>query len=365
MVSNGWSAMRSDRSSGSWVTVYAAVVALLLVSLAALPAGAQIRGTVVDSSGRPVAGVAVEVWSAFRQLSSQMTGVGGTFRFAPDSVQAAGGIMARGVGWKTAHVRVAQGDTLVVVRLEPHAATLDGITVTARRAACPNREDPRARAIWTALRDRYDGGRDSSTLAAYAVQVQSIGPKDQIGFVDTTGASPSWRKTLVPLRRMWERRISLHGYALPLRESLVEQYAGWMYPPLESQYATHFVEDLFGDRHTFSVARSTGSETVLRFCPRERSGKVPRIEGTLTLSGDGSPVRVAWKYLTPEPREDAGGEVDFAPASVSPAVPLLLPATALYWRKTTQGRYFQRWEKFEEWRVVDYFAVPDRSSRPD
>jgi hypothetical protein len=329
------------------------------------PAAAQLRGTVADPAGRPLAGVTVEAWSPLRLLRARVTDTEGAFRFAPEEVADAQGILARGAGWRTVHVRVAPGDTLVAIRLDPHAAALEGITVTARRASCPNREDARARALWTALRDRYDGGRDSSTLAAYALHFESVGPKDRIGFVDTASLSPSWFKTSLPHRRLWERRISLHGYALPLRESLVEQYAGWIYPPLESQYATHFVEDLFGDRHTFSVARSTGSETVLRFCPRERSGKVPRIEGTLTLSGDGSPVRVAWKYLTPEPREDAGGEVDFAPASVSPAVPLLLPATALYWRKTTQGRYFQRWEKFEEWRVVDYFAVPDRSSRPD
>lgn len=98
--------------------------------------------------------VAVEIWSPFRQLGVRASDARGEFRFSREEAKDASGILARRVGMKSAHLRIGPGDTLVVLRMDPEPEALEGLTVTASRASCPNRETPRARALWTALRDR-------------------------------------------------------------------------------------------------------------------------------------------------------------------------------------------------------------------
>ena len=342
-----------------------AVAALALAHLLASAASAQLRGRVVDAGGQPVSGVAVEIWSPVRRLGVRVADDGGAFQFSREEAREVSGILARRVGWRTAHLRASPGDTLVVVRMEPQPEALEGLTVTATRTVpCPNRESPRARALWTALRDRYRGGADTSAAASYYLSVESVGPKEQVGMVDTARAQRGWLKSVEPHRRLWARLISTGGYGFEIRQSMGEAYAAWQYPPLESYYATHFVEDLFGAQHTLSIVRESADEVVLRFCPRERSGRKQRLEGTLTLAADGALRQAAWKYLTPAPREDAGGEIDFAPPPPSFRSALLLPATSLYWRRTTGGRYYQRWYRYSEWRVVGYFERPDWEDVP-
>jgi hypothetical protein len=342
-----------------------AAVALALVHLLAPAASAQLRGTVVDTGGRPVSGIAVEIWSPVRQLGVRVSDDGGAFRFSREEAGEVSGILARRVGWRTARLRVAPGHTLVVIRMEPQPEALEGLTVTGTRVApCHNRESPRARALWTALRDRYRGGADTSAIASYYLTVESIGPGEQVGLVDTTRATRGWLKSVEPERRLWARIVSTKGYGFEITQSMGEAYAAWQYPPLESFYASHFVEDLFGGKHTFSVVRESAGEVVLRYCPLERSRRAQRIEGTLTLAPDGALLQTTWKYLTPQPQEDAGGEMDIIPPPPSMRAALLLPATSLYWRRTTRGRYYQRWNRFSEWRVVGYDDRPDWADRP-
>lgn len=191
-----------------------------------------------------------------------------------------------------------------------------------------------------------------------------MGPREQVGVVDTAGASRGWLKSLHHQRQLWARIIATEGYAHGVTSSVGEAYAAWRYAPLGSHYATHFLEDLFGQAHALSVASEAEDEVVLRFCPRDRSGRRSQIEGTLVLASDATLLQATWKYRTPKPREDAGGGVDFAPPAANFRTPLLLPATSLYWRRTTGGKYYQRWEKYPEWRVVGHHDRPDWAERP-
>lgn len=255
-----------------------------------------------------------------------------------------------------------RGDTLVVVHMEREPEALPGLTVRAPRGPCTGRDDPRGRALWNALRDRYRGGTDTTTVVAYFRRSVAVAPRSRLGAVDTAGAARGWIKSYPGTRRFWRALISAEGYAHEIRESMDPAYAGWHYPPLESQYPTHFVEELFGARHVFAAVGAGQGGTLLRFCPRTRSGRRPWIEGTLMVAADGALVRAAWSYATPEPRQDAGAEVDFAPAS--PGHSLLLPATSTYWRRTTGGAYYREWAKYSDWRVAAQDAVPDPAAPP-
>lgn len=345
--------------AGIWVG------AIVLIHLVGSTASAQLRGRVVDAEGGPVPGVAVETWSPVRQLGVRVSDDDGTFRFTREEVQEVSGIIARRVGWKTARLRVISADTLLRVSMEPQPETLDGLSVKATRIpACPNREAPRARGLWLALRDQYQSRSDTSSIATFLSSIESIGPREEVGLADTAGTARRWIKSLHAHRLMWARIISTRGYGYGITESTGEAYAAWQYPPLESYYLSHFAEDLFGERHTLSIIRESSDEVVLRYCPRERSNRGQRIEGTLTFASDGALLQATWKYLTPRPQEDAGGEIDFTPPSASFRPALLLPARSVYWRRTTGGRYYQRLYYFSEWRVVGYGQIPDWEDLP-
>lgn len=379
MTSSGWSVMRCNLRFGSLAredragavrrlplraSIQTAIWVLALAHVLAPMASAQLRGTVVDPAGQPISDVRIELWSPVRQLAARETDSGGRFHFTREEAQEAGGILARRAGWQTARLQVSPGDTVVVLSMQTQPEALEGLTVTATRASsCPNRESPRARALWTTLRDRYQGGADTSAIAAYYLSLESVGARERVGLVDTARAVRGWLKSVLPQRRLWARIISTAGYGFEIRQSMGEAYAAWQYPPLESYYANHFAEDLFGEQHTFSVLLEAGHEAVLRFCPRDRSGRRQQLEGTLTLTQDGALLQATWKYRTPKPREDAGGEIEFAPPSPIRRPGLLLPASSLYWRRTTGGQYYQRWHRFSEWRVLGYFHQPDWEDR--
>jgi hypothetical protein len=340
----------------------AALCALLAAHALASPAGAQLRGTVVDPAGRPVPGATVEAWSPYRRLGARAADAAGAFRFPAEEVQGLGGIFVRRAGWSTAYRGIPWGDTLVVVRMEPQPSVLPGLTVRASPVPCPRRESPRARELWTGLRDRYRGGTDTTTVVMHYERAVSISPRDSAAVVDPARAAWGWIRSSPRDRRLNGRFIHAGGYALALGESMDEAYAGWKYPPLQSQYPTHFVEDYFGEQHVFAQAPVEGG-SVLRFCPRERSRRRPQIEGTLTLAADGTLLRAAWSYLTPDPRQDAGAEVEFAPAAgVAPL--LLLPATSTYWRRTVGGKVYRHRETYTAWRVAPEDVVLDMSERP-
>lgn len=123
-----------------------------------------------------------------------------------------------------------------------------------------------------------------------------------------------------------------------------------------------------------------GRETTVAFCPR---GGDRTVQGTLTIGADTTLVAATWRFQTPRPREDAGGELTFLPFEPGEdgSPPDLLPARSVFWRKQ-MGRdvYFHRSMIYTRWRVRrsdaraeerpvkaktgrDADAVPDASGR--
>ena len=96
-------------------------------------------------------------------------------------------------------------------------------------------------------------------------------------------------------------------------------------------------------------AVSAGRETVLVFCPRERMQRTGQIEGTLRLDSAMNLVQAQWRFRTPRPDEDAGGEATYEPPS-SEMGRALLVRESWFWRKTNGGRYYFESKVFTGWR---------------
>ncbi len=131
----------------------------------------------------------------------------------------------------------------------------------------------------------------------------------------------------------------------------------WLYPPLESDFAQHFVDHVFGRMHRLSVVSKTEGELVLAFCPATE--RVSALSGLLILRDDTTLNRVVWRLRTPQPVEDAGGDVVFTTYDASGGLPILLPSRGLVWRTQPDGELQQRWQYYDRW-VID---GPDRGRR--
>ena len=127
-------------------------------------------------------------------------------------------------------------------------------------------------------------------------------------------------------------------------------------PPLEADFAPHFVDDDFGERHRFVIADDSDG-WVLEYCPKDTDK--PSIKGTITLARDTTFAAVDWLFDTPEPIESAGGRALFKPI-LPGAVQLshLLPAEAVTWRAVPAGDYLQSYQRYEDWKVAPGDSVP-------
>jgi hypothetical protein len=165
-----------------------------------------------------------------------------------------------------------------------------------------------------------------------------------------------WLAVTTAAWSVWERQIRNVGYAARQQQGFNERYAAWLYVPLQSEYASHFAEPGFAAAHDFRVTHGPGGSFSVSFCPTASIRK-PDVEGVLTISGDTSIVSATWRFTTPRPREDAGGEVDFLPPSLTRAS-LLLPASYRYWRRTDANSFYVERAEFEEWRIYPGDRAP-------
>jgi hypothetical protein len=161
-------------------------------------------------------------------------------------------------------------------------------------------------------------------------------------------------------RQQWERRIEEEGYARSLpgvNADLTQAWSAWAYPPLEAELASHFLSDEFARRHQLALASEEGRITI-SFCAKRRFRSRPYIVGALVLSPDTALERVHWRFRTPAPDEQAGGEVEFATYDRSQGAPLLLPVRGRYYRRHGLALYFQRQQTYSGWQVGEGFALP-------
>jgi hypothetical protein len=334
-------------------TLFLATVAAFV---AVRSAPAQLRGEVTDTAGAPVAGANVEAWTGLRRTASVRSDAAGRFVLASTGGDATDLVVHR-IGFRRLVMSLAAADTVVRLRLVPAPVSLQGITASVETRGCPNREDPRARALWEAARRRYRPVTDTLVFHSLGTRYRGDRPRESIH--DAGRGSRSWLAVSTGTGWVqWRRQIQLRGYAVRLGTPFTEQYALWQYAPLETDIAHHFTEPLFGELHLLSFAPSGPGERTIRFCPAGRDRRRPEIEGTLTVSDDTVFLAASWRFVTPRPTEDAGGEADFLPPHAATGS-LLLPERSLFWRRVTGGtRYYVEAATYEEWRLFPGSSAP-------
>jgi hypothetical protein len=316
------------------------VVAAILTPMR--PATAQIQGRVLDPANTPLPGALVEIWSPTTRLAGAVTNERGQFLFSQGLALTAVIITVRRIGYQPARVPLPAAGVMTVT-MAPFAQTLASVGVNAA-PLCPNSDDKAGRAVWEVMRQRFRPFRPDlgvwSTMRIVAGRV----PPQGLGAIDTAQATDGELVAGGAYFDEHTRRVATRGYGIPYQGLHQDRFDLWEYPRLESFFAGHFVDTVFGHLHRFSL--ESRSPLVLVFCPR--SSKHPSIQGRLELDADTSLGRATWVFRTPEPREDAGGEVIFSRPARGAARAILLPAVALVWRKLVYD-YYQEWTQFEAW----------------
>jgi hypothetical protein len=339
--------------------------ALLLVaavlSTQAGPAFGQVAGRVVDSHGRPLPAVPVELWSGVRRVAVQPTAADGGFRFEKTEAAGALRLSAAMLGYTSVQREVSAPATDLILELTPAVVELERLTVMAApQLRCPNREDREARDLWRLLYGRYDHTQDTLGISFYTRRYDSTGTSEDIGSADETRMVRSWYGVQGRARRLNLHDTTPYTYGYPIRSSFSAAYAGWMYRDLHSTDVGHFVDEAFGAGHTFSGLARFDNEVAVGFCPARKAWQGPSMQGTLTIGRDTALVRAEWRFRTPKPIQEAGGEVTFVPRGTK-LIPLL-PAQGLFWRKVDGQRdtYFQRWEEFVTYEFLPPDTLPTR-----
>ena len=344
----------------------ACLTALLLLSAFESSSG-QLRGVVHSTDGQPLSGVAIELWTPLRMLAATTSGATGGFRFSDAERKAATAILVRSIGYRPLRETLSASDTVLTLVLQPVPISLDSIAVTAAPIACKSPEDAKARSLWNQVQQRYSHRYESVALGTLMRMVHRTVPAAQLGDVDTTGLIWGQRGADGTVRADWRRWIAEHGYAMPPGGSLGSEYGtgDWDYPRLESEFAQHFVDSLFGRLSKFTFEPTGGDGWVLAFCPKKE--KQPFITGTLTVANDSTLVGATWTFHTRNPSERAGGQATFAPIVAYDSSAFLLPTFGLFWREGISPTEFKEvWQQFRGWLINwhNVLTVPDRPTTP-
>lgn len=335
--------------------------AALAAALGAAPAGAQVRGLVVDRSDRPVADALVELWASSRRASGTRTDDEGRFEIGGGPAEGQLMLTVRRLGLATQTVPLASRDTTLRVVMDVQAVSLRPLTVeTAAGRLCPRREEPRARDLWTRMRSRYwQPGADSVYAFGFLELRSGTGERTEAYEPDAGRTSAGW--TTGPLIVAHPELMAHSGYALSAAGGAGERTAFWSYRALDDGAMQDFTGDYFGSAHTFSILSQSGGETTIAFCPRERLRQAGQIQGTLTLRSDTSLSNARWRFQTPRPDEDAGGEASYLPPAPALGRALLAQET-VFWRRSGPRGYYYEAKAFTGWRR--WYPAADRPPVP-
>jgi hypothetical protein len=325
-----------------WATLRPLFLAAAITLSVAPRAPGQLRGRIADPKGAPLSGALVEIWSPTARLAGQLSDPAGVFSFSEDVARQAALITVKRIGFQPARVTLSHQPDLTIT-LSPFPQTLATVTTNAPRL-CPNADDKAARAVWETMRHRYQLFRTDRGVWSAARMTFGRVPPTELGAVDTTQVVDGEVATGRNYFDLSTQTIATRGYAASYQGLRQERFDSWEYPRLESFFAGHFMDSVFGALHRFSF--ESRAPLVLVFCPRNT--KRPSIQGRLALEADSSLGKATWAFQTPEPHEDAGGEVIFAPPANDAVNPVLLPLVGLFWRKVIHD-YYQEWMQFEAW----------------
>lgn len=301
-------------------------------------------------------------------------------------------------GWATAEPARVLHAQVPSARPAPAVDTLPVLVAEAAGSGCAAADDPRARVVWNVVRSRYAADGQSASLWTEMAVYGGWVPAAHLADYDTTstlrqdGTTEGWtseevaRDSLRRLLRFYRsprtgagargmagrmretlvREIAAQGYArlLPTKFTDISQvWEAWAYPPLDGELASHFIDPVFAARNNLRLV-TEGGERLLLFCGKLRFRQQPYIAGALVLRADTTLGRARWRFRTPAPDEEAGGEVEFGNYDSSLGLPHLLPTVATYHRRRSL-LYFHRKQVFTRWQVGERVALPSHLVRDD
>ena len=315
------------------------------VLLLGLPASsvAQVSIQVIDSQGRPVADVSVEVYGRGELFEVVSTSARGIAEMSSERWAEVRRITLRHLAFPTLIVQADDIPADGVIRFEPRATSIEGFVVQGRDL-CPVEDDPEARRLWSEAASRYAPDTGTRSWSAYFSRygdrvVESdlhrrTSDSEAVGFVSAGG--PFVIHGTDHTARPLSERVLGEGYAWPplvVGGTTRAREVAWAYPDLDGEHAYHFATPEFGALHDFAVANESTNETSLVFCG-DPAGAASTLRGVITVA-EGEFVRAEWGFETGEPDEHAGGAVSFASLSdPSGGRPHLVASRGLFYRKS-------------------------------
>ena len=334
---------------------------LLFLCVLVQPSGelfAQVSGTVKTSGGDPVSGVTIEAWSQTRRIAAVLSETDGRFRFSGDVEASIFLLRAAGLGFERAELIIEDEVKEYHFVLTEDPLVIDGLVVITNQEFCEFQQgDVSAERLWEQARLRYSGLMDTLGIASYLAEADTVVSITELGTLQLPDLNLSQRGSSSLLRFSWTRRISRQGYAFSTRATDgVKVYQSWVYPPLEADFAPHFIDELFGERHYLRILDESPEGWRVSFCPKDDD--YPSISGIIALAPDTTFATIRWSFDTPEPIENAGGSILFSPVSPGDSALYLLPREAITWKSLPDGYYLQKYQRYEAWHVAPGDSVP-------
>jgi hypothetical protein len=234
-----------------------------------------------------------------------------------------------------------------LIRLEPQATEIEGLSVVARQL-CPIDDDQRARRLWSEVAGRYSTDTGSrawfARLSRYggSVREQDLHRIPNSGFVNHIAAGgPGVIHGGDHTPRSLDERIWNEGYAWPplvVGGTTRSRDLAWTYPELDRKHVYHFASPVFGALHDFAVFNESEGQTTVVFCGSE-AGSGATMRGIISLIPGEGFVSAEWRFETTDRDEHAGGSVSFTSyAGGADVRPHLLAARGLFFRHTGPAR---------------------------
>jgi hypothetical protein len=312
---------------------------IAMLSLLAYPAAGQVTFQVVDSQGRPIPAVQVDLYGTAELIGTFGSGPQGMVTLTSPRWTEVRRIHLSHVGFQTVIVQVDDIPVDGVVWLEPEAFELEGFTVRGQDL-CPVEDSEEARQLWAEVAVLYSGGTGFRAKSAYYSRYAQSVPREDIHQPPTSEPSPVvFAQGGDPADGTLGDRVQSHGYVWPpLRttDGAVTgiRQLGWSYPDFDRARAFHFATATFGERHHFAVVRESDGQSTLAFCG---TGDGPIINGLVTLVPGDSFVSAEWRFHTADPDEEAGGSVSFSSYLDPAAVRHLVASRGLFYRRSASA----------------------------